>query len=78
VLHAKPANGLRYWLVGGTLTHSTGRKMFGTLIMLKKPHRTHKSSARFVGTLLTCKTRCLKKYYNRTAEIIARTFDFRN
>jgi hypothetical protein len=27
---------------------------------------------------LTCKTRCLKKYYNRTAEIIARTFDFRN
>jgi hypothetical protein len=42
-------NGLRYWLVGGALTHSTGRKMFGTLKMLKKPHRTHKSSARFVG-----------------------------
>jgi hypothetical protein len=31
--------------VGGTLTNSTGRKMFGTLIILKKPHRTHKSSA---------------------------------
>jgi hypothetical protein len=46
-------NGLRYWLVGGTLTRSTGRKMFGTLKMLQKPHRTHKSSARFVGTLLT-------------------------
>ena len=38
-------NGLRYWLVGGTLIHSTGRKMFGALKMLEKPHRTHKSSA---------------------------------
>ncbi len=36
-------------LVGGTLTHSTGRKMLGMLKMLEKPHRTHKSSARFVG-----------------------------
>ena len=36
-------------LVGGTLTRSTGRKNFGTLKILKKPHRTHKSSARFVG-----------------------------
>ena len=43
------ANGLRYWLVGGTLIPLTGRKNFGTLKMLKKPHRTHKSSARFVG-----------------------------
>ncbi|HNE06500.1 MAG TPA: hypothetical protein PLT08_18370, partial [Anaerolineales bacterium] len=34
---APAPNGLRYWLVGGTLTRSTGRKMFGTLIMLEKP-----------------------------------------
>jgi len=40
-------------LVGGTLIHSTGRKMFGTLKILKKPHRTHKSSARFVRRFLT-------------------------
>ena len=32
-------------LVGGTLTRSTGRKIFGTLKLLEKPHRTHKSGA---------------------------------
>jgi hypothetical protein len=38
---------------------------------------SHQSAARFVGTLLTCKTHCLKKkYYRRIVEIIARTFDF--
>jgi hypothetical protein len=35
--------------VGGTLIRSTGRKMLGTLEILQKPHRTHKSSARFVS-----------------------------
>jgi hypothetical protein len=33
-------------------------------------------AARFVGTLLTCETHCLKKYHRKPDEIIARTFDF--
>jgi hypothetical protein len=47
--------------VGGTLIHSTSRKMFGTLTKLENAAESHPSSARFVGTLLTCKTRRPKK-----------------
>jgi hypothetical protein len=36
--------------------------------MLVSRDESHQSAARFVGTLLTCKTHCLKK--NTTAELL--------
>jgi hypothetical protein len=44
--------------------------------MPKNGAESHQSAARFVGTLLTCETHCLKKYHRKPDEIIARTFDF--
>jgi len=54
--------------------------------MLVSRDESHQSAARFVGTLLTCETHCLKKILplmsrqarQPTAEIIARTYDFYN
>jgi len=46
--------------------------------MLENAAESHQSAARFVGTLLTCKTHCLKKYHRKSDEIIARTSEFGN
>ncbi len=42
-------NGLRYWRVGRDADSLDRQKKLEARKMLEKPHRTHKSSARFVG-----------------------------
>jgi len=48
ILFASAPNGLRYWRVGCADSLDRQKKLDGRK-MLAKPHRTHPSSARFVG-----------------------------
>jgi hypothetical protein len=58
-------NGVRYWACGRDADSLDGQKNFGTLTILEKPYRTHKSSARQVSANLTSRTRRHK--HNRRA-----------